>query len=149
VREGNGGPVAADVAAVVELFTEDLAGVRFPGVDAESLGQSVEVVRARATDVDAMRAALDEAKSALAAAQADLRGLAARGLAYARVFAAGDESLAARVDAVALEGVAEPRTVPRKRRARPAPEAAAEPSSGLHAEAGTGALPFPEPAGAG
>jgi hypothetical protein len=90
-------PVPADLRAVLELFSAELRGVAFPGVDAAGLGKHAEEVRARARDVERAQAALDAALGALGERTAALAALAGRALAYARVYAADNAELAARL----------------------------------------------------
>ncbi|HTE54745.1 MAG TPA: hypothetical protein VK698_28015 [Kofleriaceae bacterium] len=90
-------PVPSELLAILDLFAADLGGVAFPGVDAARLGQHADEVRARARDVERAQAALDSALAALGERTAALAALAARGLAYARIYAADDAELAARL----------------------------------------------------
>lgn len=90
-------PVPAELRAVLELFAAELRGVSFPGVDAARLGQHAEEVRARARDVERAQAALDAALGALGERTSALSALAGRALAYARVYAADNAELAARL----------------------------------------------------
>ncbi|HVK73237.1 MAG TPA: hypothetical protein VM734_07935 [Kofleriaceae bacterium] len=86
-RELEPDPVPAELRVVVELFTGELAKVSFPDVDAAVLQREVEVLSTRAREVARARDALALAESALAQRTAALAQLAARGLAYARIYA--------------------------------------------------------------
>jgi hypothetical protein len=112
-------PVPAELRAVIELFTGELAKVSFPDVDAAVLQREVEVLRVRATEVRRAREALQLAESALAQRTAVLAELAARGLAYARIYAEAhpDRVGLARKLAVPAEPAAV--TPPPRRRGRP------------------------------
>ena len=90
-------PVPAAARAILDLFANELRGVGFPGVDAGLLGQLAEEVRARARDVEKAETALDAARAALDERIAALDTLSERGLAYARIYAADEPALAARL----------------------------------------------------
>ncbi|MDP9034015.1 MAG: hypothetical protein M3O50_04365 [Myxococcota bacterium] len=92
----------APLHTVLELFETSLAGVRFPDVDAQTLGRLAAEVEAAAEAVAVAQAALDTARRALLERQDALYQQAQRGLAYARVYAENDEALSARLDAIAL-----------------------------------------------
>jgi len=134
------GVVPADVAEVMELFRSELDEVSFPDVDHEVLDGHAEEVEARAADVEHARAALDEARGKLEVAQTALRRAAERGLAYARVYADGDEALAERLRALALtrSATVEKKRRPRRKAKRLAAAADAEHDSRLTE------LPFPQ-----
>jgi len=129
-------PVAADVRAVIDLFTGELAKVAFPDVDAAILQRELDAVRARSRDVAKARAALAAAEAALADRARALGLLAARGLAYARIYAEAHPELTA---LAASLGAAEPEPTvaaspPPKRRGRP-PKAARTELPFEHADA--------------
>jgi hypothetical protein len=86
-------PVPTELRAVVELFAGELAKVTFPDVDATVLARELDAVRARSRDVDKARAALAAAERALDERTAALAQLAARGIAYARIYAAAHPEL--------------------------------------------------------
>ncbi len=79
-------PVPADVRAVIELFSTQLAKVAFPDVDAASLRREADELRAEATNVARARAALDAAEAARARREVALAATAARAMAYARIY---------------------------------------------------------------
>jgi len=108
--------VAAPLRDVLAIFADDLADVRFPDIDAAVLNAAAGVVEDVAGDVARLEAALDEARRRLDEAHDALTAKAARGVAYARVFAIGDDDLMGRLDAIML---------PRSRRSAPAVAAAA------------------------
>jgi hypothetical protein len=117
--------VPPSLRAVLDLFAEDLKGVAFPGVDAALLTQQADEVRARARDVERAQSVLDAAQAALNDRTAVLAALASRGLAYARIYAADDPALAARLaelDPDARPAASEPsspRATLRRRRRTP------------------------------
>lgn len=86
-------PVPAGIAQLVGLFSGPLSEVRFPDVDREKLESACEALRQADAGVQAAFAALEAAQTELEAQTAVLHQLAERGLAYARIFAAGDEAL--------------------------------------------------------
>lgn len=98
----SGDPVAAPLRDVLGIFADDLADVRFPDIDATVLNAAAAVVEDVAGDVARLEAALDEARRRLDDAHDALTAKAARGVAYARVFAIGDDDLMGRLDAIML-----------------------------------------------
>ena len=135
------------VQSLIDLYTADLAEVRFPDVDGRVLAEITEQVRAEAARVAAAELALESAKASLAAQRDALITRAQRALAYARVYAEEDPALSARLHALELprtarratreiveSGTAAPDAgAPSRKRGRP-PRAAA-PSSLFAAEA--------------
>ncbi len=91
-------PIAPSTAAVLALFEHELDAVRFPDLDRATLEQLASEARSAAIDVARARAMLDAAKAELTERQERLDRAAQRALAYARVFAEGDEALSAKVD---------------------------------------------------
>lgn len=94
-------PAVLDLLAV---FEGPLAGVQFPGVDQATLQNLIEQVRGHAHELDLLRAQLDALHGQLAEARARLQRTAEQGLAYARVFAADDPELDARLADIHLGG---------------------------------------------
>jgi hypothetical protein len=131
-------PIPAQHRAVIELFSNQLAKVAFPDVDATLLRRHADEVRAAALEVARARDALDAAQTRLAERTALLGETAARGLAYARIYA--DAHPDRHALATAIAELAEPGppllSSPIKRRGRPprqsvelfATPAAAEPA---------------------
>ena len=122
-------PIPAELRAVVALFDERLAGVSFPDVDAARLRGLADEVRRLADEAEVARRTMQVAEAAAALALEALRGGAARGLAYARIYASAAperDGLVAALDAVATPTRAtSPDAVPR-RRGRPRKDAAAQ-----------------------
>jgi hypothetical protein len=110
-----------ELRAVVELFATELATVKFPDVDTAALGREVDVVRARAAEAQRAREALAVAESALAQRIAVLAQLAARGLAYARIYAEAhpDRDALARTLAAIVAPAERAVAPPPRRRGRP------------------------------
>jgi len=90
------------VQTVLDLFTTDLADVRFGDLDAPALARIASDVEAASEVVVAAQLALDVARGALHERQETLLQQAQRALAYARVYAEADLALTARLDAIAL-----------------------------------------------
>ncbi len=88
--------------ALLALFSERLAEVKFPGIDAAELerlaGRSMEF----ATEVSALEEALEQVRSQLANARIELEAAARRGLGYAKVYAEDDPELLRGLDAIRL-----------------------------------------------
>lgn len=118
-------PIPARARAVLALFANELRGQRFGDLDAEALEALAERARAAALDVERARVALEAAQAASSEAREALTARAEQALAYAKVFAAGDSALAARL--AELDASPElPKRPPRKRKARGAAAAASE-----------------------
>jgi hypothetical protein len=134
--------ISPPVQSLLDLFSTDLADLRFADVDASTLAVLTASVESAAETVGAAQAALDAARTELQGRQDLLQQHAQRALAYARVYAEGDAELSARLDAIALPRAArrgrtdgeEPlvlsaaEAAPRKR-GRPRKEAAAPEST--------------------
>jgi multidrug efflux pump subunit AcrA (membrane-fusion protein) len=87
------------------LFATSLADVRFADVDGQTLARYAADVDGSAQAVAAAQSALDAAREALQAKQDALLQQAQRALAYARVYAEGDETLSGQLEAVTLPRV--------------------------------------------
>jgi hypothetical protein len=112
--------VPADLRAILDLFTSELREIAFPGVDAAVLRQHADDVRARARDVERARQALDAARAELDDRTRALAGLAGRALAYARIYAADQPALAARLASLdSAPAAAAPPAPDRPKRGRP------------------------------
>jgi hypothetical protein len=101
--------VLPSVQSVLDLFTTELANVRFGDVDSDALSKARVAVDTVAAEVLTAEAALADARSRLQEQQEILLQQVHRALAYARVYAGADPTLTARLDAI---------TLPRPRRAR-------------------------------
>lgn len=94
--------ISPPVQTVLDLFTTDLADVRFGELDAPALARLASDVQAASEVVVAAQVALDVARGALHERQETLLQQAQRALAYARVYAEADLALTARLDAITL-----------------------------------------------
>ena len=116
-------PVPGEHRAVLELFSNQLAKVAFPDVDAALLRRQADEVRAEALAVARAREALEAAQTRLADWTAVLGDTAARGLAYARIYADAHpdrHGLATAIAALAESRPKAPVAIPTvKRRGRP------------------------------
>src|ERR1700722_4150067 len=90
------------IQTLLDLFTTSLADVRFADVDGATLARCGSEVEGSAKSVAAAQAALDAARAELHEKQEVLLQRAQRALAYARVFAEGDEGLTGQLDTVNL-----------------------------------------------
>jgi hypothetical protein len=131
--------VSDPIRQLVTVFAEDLSDVLFPEIDAQMLASLVRCVETRAETLAQAEADLAAARQAHAQAHAELLRAADRGLGYARVFAADDPKLSAKLADISL-GRTKPvkQTKRRARRGRSEPEGvtklpfagASEPASG-------------------
>jgi hypothetical protein len=119
-------PVSPFARAVLELFREDLRQVRFPDLDCDSLASAAEDLSAAQLEVECVEAALAAARDVVRERARVLNAQAARGISYARIFAAGNLPLSARIaqiDLLSPEGASAPAVSPKKR-GRPRRESA-------------------------
>jgi hypothetical protein len=97
------------VQVVLDLFASELSHVRFADIDGHALAELAAAVTDAQASALAAQAALDAAAVALDEKQEALLSAAHRALAYARVYAEGNDALKTKLDGVSL---------PRSRRAR-------------------------------
>jgi len=122
-------PVPALARSVIALFSESLAGVRFPDMDLTMLESAADDLRAAQVEIEQIEAELAAARATLQGQADQLLQRAQRALAYARIFAESDPTLAARVQQVGeAQRPAAGSSVP-KRRGRPAKREEAADSS--------------------
>jgi hypothetical protein len=100
--------LAPAIRELLSVFENELAGVQFPNVSAKILMDLAAQVSAETQRVEALRQQLDEVQNTLSEAQQKLVRTAELGLAYARVFAADDAALFARLSDLQV-GPGEPR----------------------------------------
>lgn len=91
-------PIPAPAQAVLDLFKEDLAGVRFPDMDQAVLEAAAAKMRAAAEAEAQAEAALQAAREAFGEAQETLLHKCSRALSYARVYAEEDPDLSSKLD---------------------------------------------------
>lgn len=90
-------PIPQLALVTIELYGTMLRDVRFPDLDRELLEGAAEEVRDAQQEVECIATALEQARAVLREKTAQLSAQADRGLAYARIFAAGNAELSARV----------------------------------------------------
>jgi hypothetical protein len=119
-------PVPGDVSGVIELFTTQLAKVAFPDVDAATLRRAADELRGEARAVARAREALDAALASFAARRVALGEIAARAIAYARIYSQAHPDRTALATAIAALSETKPVAVAAvtgaatgKRRGRP------------------------------
>lgn len=96
-------PLSATARDVLALFSDVLAEVRFPDVDRHSLESAADELRALQLEVERLEAELEAARANVLAQSETLNVKAERGLAYARIYAASDAKLSARVAEITQE----------------------------------------------
>jgi hypothetical protein len=94
-------PVPDDISGVIELFSTQLAKVAFPDIDAASLRRAADELRAEARAVARAREALDAALTSFAARRVALGEIAARAIAYARIYSQAHPDRTALATAIA------------------------------------------------
>ncbi|WP_342377950.1 hypothetical protein NVS55_01390 [Myxococcus stipitatus] len=95
-------PISPALRALLELFTTELAEVRFPDMSGQVLEDAAAQVRAGAEAVARAQAALEAARQGLQDSQDALLQKGQRALAYARVFAEENPELNAKLEAIHL-----------------------------------------------
>ncbi len=93
-------PMPESVAHIVDVFAKELAHVEFPDVSNAILERAAQIVQERTRQVDALRSQVAAAEAELTSARCELSELAARGLAYARVYATGNAELSSKLSAL-------------------------------------------------
>lgn len=94
-------PVPGAVHAVIELYANQLANVTFPEIDAASLRQQADELRAEAKAVVRARELLEASQQAFASRKAVLAETAGRAIAYARIYSDAHPDRAALASALA------------------------------------------------
>lgn len=82
---------------VIDLYAEELAEVRFPDLDLSALLYAQAELHAAQLEVERVEAELADRRAELEVRSQALVAKAERALAYARIFAQGDEQLAPRL----------------------------------------------------
>jgi hypothetical protein len=122
--------LSPSIQSVVQLFRGPLSGVRFAEIDASGLSNLAAEVESAAAEVEAHEAKLVELKQGLVQRQEALLTLAQQALAYARIYAEGDDALTAELNQIALPRPAKPR-----KKDAPTKPAEAEAATSVEAEA--------------
>jgi hypothetical protein len=91
-------PIPAADQAVLTLFAGPLSAVSFPGVDRAVLEGAAERVARASEELHRVEILLAEARAALDQGREALAQTCARALAYARVYADGDDELSRHLD---------------------------------------------------
>ena len=118
MNSANGSPlsIAAPVRAVLEIFEDTLAEVRFPDLDRDVLDEHRQLLEEARLLVQQRQTELDAARAELEARRKTLTNLARRAQRYALVFAEGDDELRARLEAIEFESKAPKRARKPRRR---------------------------------
>ncbi len=103
--------VPPSLQAVLELFENDLAHLKFPDLDRAVLAACAERVEAQAAALRQAEAALLATREALQDSLDALQHKCQRALAYARIYAEDDVELLGRLDAVEIVRARGPRSV--------------------------------------
>ena len=102
------GPIPAGVRQLLAVYRDALDGVEFPDVSCDVLARGTTDLIEKEQALEAARAALADADQAVQQSRAELLRLSERGLAYARIYAAEDPALTARLGDIKL-GTGKPR----------------------------------------
>lgn len=118
-------PIPTEVRTFVELYGRSLEDVSFPDVDHATLASLIETVEQEATAVEAAARTLEQAREAYQRDRRMLLDKAQRGLGYAKVFAAHDESLLAALQELSIgEGTSKKKKATRGKRRKAPPRSA-------------------------
>jgi hypothetical protein len=101
--------LSSPLQSVVALFTGPLQGVRFADIDGDGLSALASEVESLNGEVEAHEAHLAQLRETLTQKQEMLLALAQQALAYARIYAEGDETLSAELNEIALPRATKPR----------------------------------------
>lgn len=117
-------PIPGRIREVIDLFEGELSGIVFPQVDQHRLEEQATAARELAAELARLEAQVAHRSSALREALVELEATARRGVAYARVYADGDDGLERRLEGLELAKPAAParqaQKAPRKGRRRQA-----------------------------
>lgn len=97
-------PIPQVARATLELFGTQLREVRFPDLDHGVLTGAADELQEAQLEVECIETALEQARAVVRDKAAQLSALADRGLSYARVFAAGNVQLSAKVGEIERMG---------------------------------------------
>jgi hypothetical protein len=112
-------PIPQDISEFLSLFEKHLGELSFPDVDRDTLRGLAESVRAEAATLDALEKQVQAQRQALESTRSELRRVSERGLAYARVYADGNDGLDAKLAALNMSRGGAPASEPaRKPRGR-------------------------------
>lgn len=103
--------VPPSLNAVIELFENELAHLKFPDLDRAVLAAAADRVEAQAAALRQAEAALMATREALQDSLDALQHKCQRALAYARIYAEDDADLLGRIDAVEVVRPRGPRSV--------------------------------------
>ena len=95
-------PLSPALQALFDLFEEEAAELKFPGLDAQTLDAAADRVRVHAGALRNAEAVCEAARSLLQESQEALLQQGHRALAYLRIYAEEKPELTARLDAIAL-----------------------------------------------
>jgi hypothetical protein len=136
------------IQSVLELFKGPLAKLRFADIDATGLANLAAEVESAAGELNEHEAKLGELRQVLGERQEALLVLAQRALAYARVYAEGNDELLEELNRISLPRASKPRK-PSAAKSAGAEEAAAPSSPAASARSAseeTGTEPVEAPA---
>jgi hypothetical protein len=95
-------PIPPAVQDFLTVFKSDLASIVFPDVSLEALESLAQTVRAEAKELQEALKRAEAARGSLEAGRNELLAKAMRGLAYAKVFAEGNDELLEKLSGINL-----------------------------------------------
>jgi hypothetical protein len=95
-------PISPSIQDLLTIFKNDLSAINFPDVNQEVLDALVQKVASSAKNLQEALTAVQAARDSLEAAQNELTSKAVRALAYAKVFAEGNDALLEKLSRISL-----------------------------------------------
>jgi hypothetical protein len=95
-------PIPSAVQELLALFKDELSTVSFPDVSQQALETLADDVRAKLKELQDVSALITAAQEALEASQNELVQKSIRGLAYAKIFAEGNDELMEKLSAISF-----------------------------------------------
>lgn len=117
--------IPPQVQELIAVFRDKLGDITFPDVSYAVLEELIEQVRERSAEFEDIKTKIDAAQEAVEEAQRELQQKCLRGLAYAKVFAEGNEELSAQLAAISFgkpSRAPKKPTVERTRKQHPVPD---------------------------
>lgn len=117
--------IPPQVQELIAVFRDKLGEITFPDVSYSVLEELIERVRERRVEFEEIKTKIDAAQEAVEEAQRELQQKCLRGLAYAKVFAEGNDELSEQLAAIHFgKSPRAPKKTPaeRTRKQRPIPD---------------------------
>lgn len=114
--------IPTEIMDVLDFYKKSLKDVKFPDVDGDIFKVHIAEVKECGKEVDKIQSELDQARAKLEEAQSELRKKALKGIAYAKIYCADDDSLLAHIGALSLGHKTRPAKRPKRTKKRSSKE---------------------------